>query len=89
MPDIEQEETKLIGQSQLSKVFSIIKQTFLTPTDVKNEILNTETGFAWLERNKRYEVGDVVCKDDLGDGLYLQCIEAGTTGSTEPTQADS
>ena len=81
--------SKIANENGISKIFNIIKRDFSTPSDVKNQILNTETGFGYLERNTSYEVGDVVCKDDLGNGLYLQCIQAGTTGSVEPTNPDN
>ena len=81
--------SKLVNGSGMSKIFSLIKRDFSTPSDVKNQILNTETGFGYLERNTQYNVGDVVCKDDLGNGLYLQCIQAGTTGNVEPTNPDN
>ena len=81
--------SKLIDGLGLSKIFSLIKRDYSTPADVKTQILNTETGFGYLERSTSYEVGDVVCKDDLGNGLYLQCIQAGTTGTVEPTEPDT
>lgn len=37
-----------------------------------------------LERNTTYEVGDIVYSKKLPAGWYLECVTAGTTGSTEP-----
>lgn len=37
-----------------------------------------------LERNTRYEVSDIVYSKKLPAGWYLECVTAGTTGSTEP-----
>lgn len=37
-----------------------------------------------LERNTAYEVGDIVYSKKLPAGWYLECVTAGTTGSTEP-----
>lgn len=37
-----------------------------------------------LERLTRYEVGDIVYSKKLPAGYYLECVTAGTTGSTEP-----
>lgn len=37
-----------------------------------------------LERNTSYEVGDIIYSKKLPAGWYLECVTAGTTGSTEP-----
>lgn len=37
-----------------------------------------------LQRNKYYRVGDIVNSTNLPSYLYLECVQAGTTGSTEP-----
>lgn len=37
-----------------------------------------------LERNTSYEVGDILYSKKLPAGWYLECVTAGTTGSTEP-----
>ena len=37
-----------------------------------------------LQRNKYYQVGDIVNSAKLPSYLYLECVQAGTTGSTEP-----
>ena len=43
-----------------------------------NDLLNL------LQRNKSYQVGDIVNSAKLPSYLYLECVQAGTTGSTEP-----
>ena len=37
-----------------------------------------------LKRNKSYRVGDIVNSAKLPSDMYLECVQAGTTGSTEP-----
>ena len=37
-----------------------------------------------LERLTKYKVGDIVYSKKLPAGYYLECVTAGTTGSTEP-----
>lgn len=37
-----------------------------------------------LKRGTKYEVGDIAFHDSLPSYFYLECIQAGTTGSSEP-----
>ena len=37
-----------------------------------------------LQRNKEYKVGDIAYSPNLPSWAYLECVTAGTTGSTEP-----
>lgn len=37
-----------------------------------------------LQRNKAYAVGDIAYSPNLPSWAYLECVTAGTTGSTEP-----
>ena len=56
---------------------------------LKNIILNS--GINTLSRNKSYNVGDIAYSTKitstthLASKLYLECIQAGTTGTEEPT----
>lgn len=43
-----------------------------------NDLLNL------LQRNKSYQVGDIVNSAKLPSYMYLECVQAGTTGSVEP-----
>lgn len=52
------------------------------PTDYFK--LTNRPSLVSLERNTRYEVGDIVYSKKLPAGYYLECVTAGTTGSTEP-----
>ena len=38
-----------------------------------------------LLRNKAYQVGDIAYTSALPSYLRLECVQAGTTGVTEPT----
>ena len=51
--------------------------------DAQGLISKAEYGF--LERNKKYAVGDIAYTTQLPAGYYLECVTAGTTGNTEPT----
>lgn len=42
------------------------------------------TGLNLLQRNKSYAVGDIAYSPNLPSWAYLECIEAGTTGASEP-----
>lgn len=42
------------------------------------------TGLNLLRRNKSYAVGDIAYSPNLPSWAYLECIEAGTTGASEP-----
>lgn len=42
------------------------------------------SGLNILQRNKKYEVGDIAYSPNLKSYQYLECITAGTTGDTEP-----
>lgn len=43
-----------------------------------NDLLNL------LQRNKSYQIGDIVNSAKLPSYMYLECVQAGTTGSVEP-----
>ena len=47
--------------------------------------LISKAEYGFLERNKKYAVGDIVYTTQLPAGYYLECVTAGTTGNTEPT----
>lgn len=38
----------------------------------------------YIKRNTAYSVGDIAYSEKLGAGYYLECVQAGTTGATEP-----
>lgn len=42
------------------------------------------TGLNLLQRNKSYAVGDIAYSPNLPSWAYLECVEAGTTGASEP-----
>lgn len=52
------------------------------PTDYLK--LTNRPSLVSLERLTKYEVGDIVYSKKLPAGWYLECVTAGTTGSTEP-----
>ena len=62
-------ENALMGKAEKANVYT--KQKV-------NDLLNL------LQRNKSYQVGDIVNSAKLPSYLYLECVQAGTTGSTEP-----
>ena len=47
--------------------------------------LISKAEYGFLERNKKYAVGDIAYTTQLPAGYYLECVTAGTTGNTEPT----
>ena len=56
----------------------------VTVTKGDNTKTTFNAGLNILARNKRYEVGDIAYSPSLPSWAYLECIKAGTTGSTEP-----
>lgn len=52
------------------------------PTDYLK--LTNRPSLVSLERLTKYKVGDIVYSKKLPAGWYLECVTAGTTGSTEP-----
>ena len=47
--------------------------------------LISKAEYGFLERNKKYAVGDIAYTTQLPAGYYLECVTAGTTGNTEPS----
>lgn len=47
--------------------------------------LISKAEYGFLERNKKYAVGDIAYTTQLPAGYYLECVTAGTTGNAEPT----
>ena len=47
--------------------------------------LISKAEYGFLERNKKYAVGDIAYTTQLPTGYYLECVTAGTTGHTEPS----
>jgi len=76
---------KVVSDEALRQTFTSMKQTFATPQDVKNIIIEDSQGVTLLKRNTAYKVGDFVHTDKLAGGLFLECIQAGTTGAKAPT----
>ena len=47
--------------------------------------LISKAEYGFLERNKKYAIGDIAYTTQLPAGYYLECVTAGTTGNAEPT----
>jgi hypothetical protein len=47
--------------------------------------LISKAEYGFLERNKKYAVGDIAYTTQLPAGYYLECVTAGTSGNTEPS----
>lgn len=47
-------------------------------------VSNVDVFFMLLKRNKAYKVGDIAYSPNLPSWARLECVVAGTTGSTEP-----
>lgn len=47
--------------------------------------LISKAEYGFLERNKKYAVGDIAYTTQLPAGYYLECVTAGTTSNTEPS----
>lgn len=47
--------------------------------------LISKAEYGFLERDKKYAVGDIAYTTQLPAGYYLECVTAGTTGNTEPS----
>lgn len=47
--------------------------------------LISKAEYGFLERNKKYAVGDIAYTTQLPAGYYLECVTAGTTGNNEPS----
>ena len=47
--------------------------------------LISKAEYGFLERNKKYAVGDIAYTTQLPAGYYLECVTAGTTSDTEPS----
>ena len=63
----------------------VITQKHLTP-EVKTII--SDAGIAILQRSKTYAVGDIAYHKALPSWARLECVRAGTTGATLPTQIE-
>ena len=48
----------------------------------------SDAGIAILQRSKTYAVGDIAYHKDLPSWARLECVKAGTTGATLPTQIE-
>ena len=47
--------------------------------------LISKAEYGFLERNKKYAVGDIAYTTQLPAGYYLECVTAGITSNTEPS----
>ena len=63
----------------------VIEKKHLTP-EVKTII--SDAGIAILQRNKTYAVGDIAYHKALPSWARLECVKAGGTGATLPTQIE-
>ena len=63
----------------------VITQKHLTP-EVKTII--SDSGIAILQRSKTYAVGDIAYSKHLPSWARLECVRAGTTAATLPTQIE-
>ena len=54
--------------------------------EMRKDIANA--GIAILGRNRSYQVGDIAYSKHLPSWARLECVEAGTTGATLPTQIE-
>ena len=63
----------------------VITQKHLTP-EVKTII--SDAGIAILQRSKTYAVGDIAYHKSLPSWARLECVRAGTTAATLPTQIE-
>lgn len=61
-----------------------IATTYETKWDSKTKFNATTSYTNRLQRNKAYSVGDIAYSSKLPSWAYLECITAGTTGTTEP-----
>jgi len=76
---------KAVSNEALAQIFRSMKDEFVTANDVKTVVIENKQGVTLLERNKEYNVGDMLYSDKLTKGLFLECIEGGTTSDSEPT----
>ena len=61
-----------------------IADTYETKSDATNTYNSITSYTNRLQRNKAYSVGDIAYSPNLPSWAYLECVTAGTTGSTEP-----
>ena len=61
-----------------------IVATYETKSDSNTKFNETTSYTNRLQRNKEYKVGDIAYSPNLPSWAYLECITAGTTGTTEP-----
>lgn len=59
----------------------------VTVTKGNGESTTFNAGLNILARNKAYVVGDITYSPNLPSYLYLECTNAGTTGTTEPNMS--
>ena len=76
------------GGTQNSSAYPTSGALYNTTQTLQREI-DLIPSFSEVQRSTAYEVGDMASVLSLEDGLYLQCIEAGTTAETEPTEYSS
>lgn len=75
---------KIVSDDALLQTFHSMKEKFVTSKDVRDIVIETNQGTAFVKRNTPYNVGDLTYSSALSRGLLLECIKNGTTGKTDP-----